>query len=347
MDATVVIPTYERVEVLVETLNRLTEVDYPTVRWEAVVVDDGSSLGALEKITNWIETSRAPVRLLRQAHRGPAAARNYGARAAAGEALIFLDNDCVVARDFIRRHLEVLNEHPGCWVVGRVVHPPEIRGTPFGRYRDDLLEAFHSSQNQVGVSETEAITTQNLALWRVDFIRLGGFDEGFSIASSEDWELGRRARDHDIRVLYDPHNMVVHNDWAVNLDRFCDRQRLYSISDVLLWRKYGKLSPRAQLVRENAPIQWRDDFPRLAMKKMVKRLLATRAGLRTLRRACRTVEQLVPDSRVSRGVYQLTVGTAIFQGVREGLARYGEAAAAPEVNVVKQEDPKDACGNHP
>src|SRR5262245_60634662 len=99
MDATVVIPTYERTEVLLETIRRLTEVQYPTDKWEVIVVDDGSSVEAVDKLTNWVSTSGGGVRLLRQSHRGPAAARNYGAREAIGQALIFLDNDCLVASD--------------------------------------------------------------------------------------------------------------------------------------------------------------------------------------------------------------------------------------------------------
>ncbi len=336
IDATIVIPTYERAAVLLETLRRLTEIDYPRGQWEAVVVDDGSRPETLEMTRDWIKMSTAPVRLLQESHRGPAAARNRGAREAAGEALIFLDNDCLVAPDFIRRHLEVLRKHPGCWIVGRVVHPSELRRTAFGRYRDDCFEAFHVSQGNVDPSETEGITAQNLALWRADFLRLGEFDEEFSIASSEDWELGRRARDLGIRVLYDPHNAVVHNDWAVSLDHFCERQRLYSISDVLLWRKYGERTPRARLVRENGRVRWMCDSPKLVLKKVVKRLLATRTGTVALRRVCTIVERVAPDSRLSRRAYQLTVGIAIFQGVREGLALYGEAPAVPEASLAKQ-----------
>lgn len=335
MDATIVIPTYERATTLLQTLDRLAKLDYPKGEWEAFVVDDGSTPETLVMITEWIMASDAPVCLLRQAHRGPAVARNRGAQAATGGALIFLDNDCLVAPGFIRRHLQVLKEHPGCWVVGRVVHPPELRGTPFGRYRDDCLEAFHRSQREADPSETEGITAQNLALWRSDFVRLGGFDEEFAIASSEDWELGQRARDVGIRILYDPHNAIVHNDWAVGLDHFCERQRLYSISDVLLWRKYGEQSPRARLVRENGPVRWTADPPRLILKKMVKRLLATSPGRAAVRLACAAAERLAPDTWWTRRAYQLAVGIAIFKGVREGLLRYSRFPVTPGTGMAR------------
>ena len=337
MDATIVIPTYERAATLLQTLDRLSKVDYPKGEWEAFVVDDGSAPETLVIITEWIRASGAPVRLLQQPHRGPAVARNYGAREAAGTALIFLDNDCLVSPDFIDRHLHVLRTNPGCWVVGRIVHPPELRSTPFGRYRDDRWEAFHRSHPEGQVCETAGMTAASLALPAVDFARLGGFDEGFSIASCEDWDLARRARTAGVRILYDPCNVAVHNDWAVSLDQFCERQRLYSISDVLLWRKYGEQSPRARLVHENTPMRWTGDPPRLILKKILKRLLATGPGRAAVRLACAVAERVGPDTWWNRRAYELAVGIAIFQGVREGLVRYGGLPATPGAGMAHDE----------
>jgi hypothetical protein len=179
------------------------------------------------------------------------------------------------------------------------------------------------------------MTAANLALPASDFARLGGFDEGFSIASCEDWDLAWRARMTGIRVLYDPCNVAVHNDWAVSLEQFCERQRLYSISDVLLWRKYGEQSPRARLVRENSPVRWTADSPRLILKKMVKRLLATKPGRTTVRLACAVGERMAPDTWWTRRAYQLAVGSAIFKGVREGLVLDSGPFAAPGTGMAR------------
>jgi GT2 family glycosyltransferase len=335
MDTTIIIPTYERAGALLATLRALTKVTYPRGRWEAVVVDDGSGAETLATIGDWIKGADVPVRLLRQAHGGPAAARNRGAREAGGDVLIFLDSDCLVPPEFIERHLHVLRTSPGSWVVGRLVHPEALRSTPFGRYRDDCWEAFHRSHPGGLVSETAGMTAANLALPAGDFARLGGFDEGFSIASCEDWDLAWRARAAGIRVLYDPSNVALHNDWAVSLDQFCERQRLYSISDVLLWRKYGDQSPRARLVRENGPVRWTSDPPRLILKKMAKRLLATCPGRAAVRLACAAAERVVPDTWWNRRAYELAVGSAIFRGVREGLLRYGGLPVAPGPGMAR------------
>jgi GT2 family glycosyltransferase len=173
------------------------------------------------------------------------------------------------------------------------------------------------------------MTAANLSLPAADFHKLGGFDTNFTIASCEDAELGLRARQSGFRVLYNPQIVVVHNDWAVTLERFCERQRLYSRSDVILWRKYGDSSPRAQLVRENSFIDCRNDSARLVIRKAVKKLLATSGGRFLVNRCCRLVERVAPDSRFNRRLYNLAVSVAIFRGVREELKQAAPSGLTP------------------
>lgn len=322
MDVTVVIPTFNRRDALVETLTALAATDYSAGRWEVVVVDDGSTDGTVDAVEAWATSRGAPVRCLRQGNTGPAAARNRGAEAACGEHLIFIDNDILVKPDFVRAHVETLRANPGCWVLGRITHPPELRSTPFGRYRNALWEAFHRLHREGQVSETSGMSAANMSLPRADFDRLGGFDEDFTIASSEDWVLGHRARRAGIRILYHPGIVALHNDWAVSLERFCERQRLYSVSDVLLWHKYGTASPRERLVDQNRPTRWGTDRPRLLFKKVVKSVLSSVPGRRIVDLALRLIEKVAPDSRLCHRGYDLAVALAIFRGVREGWRRY-------------------------
>lgn len=322
MDATIIIPTFNRWEALQETLRALARVDYPASSWEVIVIDDGSNDETEESIRKWIEDAAINVRYLRQPNAGPAAARNRGAGEGLGKTLIFIDNDIIVKPDFVRAHVDAVAGNSGCWVMGRVVHPPELRRTAFGRYRESVWEAFNEAHDNERLAETSGMTAANVSLPAADFHRLGGFDENFTIASCEDCDLGIRARQAGIRVIYDPRIIVLHNDWAVSLDRFCDRQRLYSISDALLWRKYGNASPRVHLVHENAPIDLKTDSLSLIVKKALKRILATPPGTELTRLACTLAERVAPDTKLSRRAYDTAVGVAIFQGVREGLRRY-------------------------
>lgn len=322
MNASIIIPTFNRRDALLETLNGLLNLDYPCNDWEAIIVDDGSTDGTEGAVQKLLTERLAPIRYIRQPNAGPAAARNRGAALACGRLLVFIDNDILVAPDFLRLHLETHATYPGCWVVGRITHPEQLRRTPFGRYRDSLWEQFHEARASDEPADTDGMSAANVSLPQIDFNRFGGFDTDFTIASSEDWDLGFRARRAGIRILYDPRIVVLHNDWAVSLDRFCERQRLYSKSDVLLWRKYGATSPRAELVRVNGPIRWRDDSLGMIAKKMLKRVLATRAGRKLTFCGANGMERLAPDTHLCRRIYDLAVGLAIFRGVREGWTTY-------------------------
>jgi len=325
--ASIVVPTFNRSDALLETLHALARMDYPADRWEAIVVDDGSTDGTAERLHHWIKERGAPVRCIEQKNSGPAAARNRGAAEARGETLIFIDNDIGVQPDFVRAHLQTLSENSGCWVIGRIVHPPQISNTPFGCYRNAVWESFHELHAREGVTETAGMSAANVSMPASDFKQLGGFDEDFTIASSEDWDLGMRARQRGIRVVYNPQIVVVHNDWAVSLERFCERQRLYSVSDVLLWRKYGESSPRARLVHENTPVRWSVDPPGLIAKKILKTALSLQISSLMVRTACKVSERFVPGGKLNRRAYNLAVGQAIFSGVREGLKRYDDSFA--------------------
>jgi glycosyltransferase involved in cell wall biosynthesis len=322
MDATIVVPTHNRRATVLRTLDALRAGVDGVAGWEAIVVDDGSSDGTAQAVTAWAQAHDAPVRCLTQANAGPAAARNRGAAAGTGRAVVFIDDDIHVRPGFLARHLERLGAHPGCFVIGRVVHPPAMRATPFGRWRDDQWERFHLAQPP-GPAETNGMTAAHLAVPRGDFERLGGFDPAFPLAGCEDAELALRARASGLRVVYDPLNVAVHDDWAVDLPRYCERQRLYAVTDALLWRKYGERSPRAALVRANGPAAPGDSV-RARARKALKALFATAPGRRAVSACSAVAEALLPDRAASRRLYQLAVGLAIFRGVREGLRRFPE-----------------------
>ena len=228
---------------------------------------------------------------------------------------------------FLARHLDVLERHPGCWVIGRVVHPEALRATPFGRWRDDQWERFHRA-HAGGLGETEGMTAAHLAAPRAELLRLGGFDEAFPLASCEDAELAMRARAHGVRILYDPENVAVHDDWAISLPRYCERQRTYSIADVLLWRKYGARSP-ARDARPRERSRAGGGLPRRpgaqGREGGARQPLLDGGSWAPRAARSRRSSRTAPSAAAST---TLAIGVAIFRGVREGFRRFPDPAGA-------------------
>ena len=89
MRLSIVIPTYERREVVPRTVTALASQSYED--FEVIVVVDGPTDGTASALRELSTPFRLTV--LEQPNSGAAAARNAGAAAAAGELLLFLDDD--------------------------------------------------------------------------------------------------------------------------------------------------------------------------------------------------------------------------------------------------------------
>ena len=105
----VIVPAYQAERFIEETLDSAAHQDYPAV--EVIVVDDGSTDRTAELVAG------RGVRLLRQPHRGPAAARNTGVAAAAGEFIAVLDADDLWPSDRLSRQVDFLQRNPEVGLV--------------------------------------------------------------------------------------------------------------------------------------------------------------------------------------------------------------------------------------
>ena len=109
----VVIPVFNGERFLAAAIQSALDQTYRPL--EVIVVDDGSTDGSAS-----IARSFPAVRVIEQAHAGPATARNRGVAIACGGFLAFLDADDLMPADKLARQVGYLDEHPdaGC-VLGR------------------------------------------------------------------------------------------------------------------------------------------------------------------------------------------------------------------------------------
>jgi GT2 family glycosyltransferase len=198
----IIIPVFESPEDLDECLASLTR---STVKpREVIVVDDGSEARSGEIAAACL---RHGARLIRAGkNRGPATARNMGAREASGEILLFLDADCLVHAETLERAAAAFGEAPELQAVfGSYDDRPAARGGV-----SEFRNLLHHYVHHQSAGRASTFWGGCGAIRRSAFFDAGGFDEGYRLASIEDVELGTRLYQAGAEIRLDPSIQVTH-----------------------------------------------------------------------------------------------------------------------------------------
>ena len=158
---------------------------------EIIVVDDGST-----DATREIAQSRN-VRVLTQANRGAAAARNLGAQNARGDIVLFIDGDCTPHADWVEAMTTPFADSAIVGVGGmKQTHQqglmPRFIQMEFD-YRYDQVRAHQ---------QFDLIDSGTAAYRREVFLQHGGFDT--YLADAEDVDLSWRLSEHGHRMAFAP-----------------------------------------------------------------------------------------------------------------------------------------------
>jgi glycosyltransferase involved in cell wall biosynthesis len=234
----VVVPTYQRPDLLGRCLAALDAQDLDPVGYEVIVADDAASAITRQQVEGFAGQARASVVYVpvTGAH-GPAAARNAGWRRARGDVIAFTDDDCIPDRGWLAAGLAAFAaDAQVIGASGRVVVPLPDKPTDYER-------------DAAGLEGAEFVTANCFCRCNA-LAALGGFDERFSAAWREDSDLHFGLLNLDGRVLKVPDAVVVHPvrpaPWGVSL-----RQQKKSLFDALLYKKHP--DHYCQRVRRDPP----------------------------------------------------------------------------------------------
>ncbi|GLW52022.1 glycosyltransferase [Kitasatospora phosalacinea] len=214
----VVIPTYNRADLLGHTLDALAGQDLPAEQFEVLVVDDGSTDGTAEVVRAHRDRGRLRVRYFFQEDEGfrVAAARNVGIANAEGEVCVFVDSGVLLHSGGLRAHLDTHRATEGPAAVCGYVYcfnqdnedAREIRAfvdpaepsaaiealRADGRW-PDYREGFYA-RNEHRFHELPApwflYWTCNTSANTEQLRSVGMFDEAFRCWGGEDIDLGYR-----------------------------------------------------------------------------------------------------------------------------------------------------------
>ncbi len=187
----VIIPTYNRADFIVETLDSIFGQTYRPI--EVFVVDDGSTDYTREVVEEWrqkhAEDTGFELSYLLQKHSGAPTARNLGLIESRGEFIQFIDSDDLLAPSKIGNQIQVLST---C----------ENKTAIYGRWR-----YFIDSNSSITVYKKARTQTDEYCvlknwiaghwtapshsiLWkRNDIVQLGPWDESLAANQDEDFSM--------------------------------------------------------------------------------------------------------------------------------------------------------------
>lgn len=122
MDVSIVIPTFNRANLLLELLNSLAGMNpQPKIEWEVIVVDNNSSDGTKDVVHKALINTGLILTYLVEAQQGSSYARNTGARAAQGDIVAFLDDDETVDPHWLSALMVGFEKHSCAGIGGKII----------------------------------------------------------------------------------------------------------------------------------------------------------------------------------------------------------------------------------
>ncbi len=197
----VIIPTYNRKQLIGFTLDSLAKKFHPGLDYEVIVVDDHSDDGTLE----FVAEKFPEVVLVENPRKGAPAARNTGLAQAKGRYICYLDSDDLIGPGYLNGKVDYLEMHPAIDAC-------------YGMYDFFVSDTEFSADKVVFAHKYPLIPTpdrsgdhlihylagnylpQNAMIWRREFLlKLRGHDERLKI--NQDVDLMIRAIFNGVQIV--------------------------------------------------------------------------------------------------------------------------------------------------
>lgn len=295
----IVIPTFQRREVVLDTVKALEHqnCDAP---FEAIVVVDGSSDGSAEALSKL--ALPFPLHVIEQPNRGASSARNKGAEQAQGEIILFLDDDMEAHPALITEHIRSHREGADA-VIGHIpLHPESPKNflsSVVGEWAETRVQELEAIEDKLPFNE---IMTGQLSISRKTFWEMGGFNTKFTHGGSfgnEDLDFGLRLQEANYKVVFNP-KAISWQKYVVTPRQYLRQYRQAGRADVL----FARIHPNQTNHLFHRPQSWADQYIWRWFRWIIRWFTLT------------LIDLGLAGSRTAR-LFSWLVNLEYYQGVRE------------------------------
>jgi len=163
-NASIIVATYNRADIIEKTLHGMLNQDYPS-DYEIIVINDGSTDNTNQILQKFSRYKKIRIYNLEK-NSGPALARNIGIKAAKYPIIVIMDDDCIPEKNWLRK----------------------------------LISGFHGN---VGITTSYSMYGgTSTAFLKKAIDEVGYFDESFPFSYREDSDLLFRILDRGYEIRY-------------------------------------------------------------------------------------------------------------------------------------------------
>ncbi len=207
----IIIPTSNRKESLLITLESLKYLNYPLDKFEVIIVDDGSTDGTREILKEIKNKVNYPLNILFQEKKYISAAKNLGLSVAKGEIIVTTDDDCTFEKDWLNKLIEPFKDIK----VGASGGPDRapVDDTLFAKCVDYASTSFLGTGGVRGHKKGKSLGKFypmgcNMAMRRKALDEAGWFEVG--LAPGEDTDAALKMERKGYQIIYVPDAFVWH-----------------------------------------------------------------------------------------------------------------------------------------
>lgn len=207
----IIVLNYNGKGFLERCLSSVLQIDYPSERYEVILVDNGSTDGSVD----FVEQKYPTVKILAlSANYGFTTGNNKGAKSAKGDIFVFLNNDTFVDRNWLKQLIWVMTTEQVDICGSQIVFMRQPTAVQYaGGYLHliggAIFVPFHKGEPSKRYYLVGSVCGASFAIRRSVFEDLGGFDDDFFLYADEG-DLCLRALIYGYQIAYSPYSIVYH-----------------------------------------------------------------------------------------------------------------------------------------
>jgi len=199
----VIIPTYKRRDTLRIALQSLSSQTIDRGCFAVVVVNNFAAIGVNDIVQEYSESIK--ITSLTEPECGAHKARNLGSKAARGDYLVFIDDDCEAHPSLLEDYRSAIEQHRPIVAGGRIEIKWDHEPPSWVRSFEEMMGKLDLGTGCFWLPEGQVVYGGNLLVRRDFFHRIGGMEPdqfGRIILGSGDVGLSLSANRYGYKVLW-------------------------------------------------------------------------------------------------------------------------------------------------